>query len=235
MSRVSVRSRSPRRRVLQRESVVARALKVADQEGIEKVSFRRLAADLGVTPMALYTHVRDKADLLDAMAEAVLSEIRLPAASGLEWSEKLRQSLHAVYAVFDRHPSTGAVLARPLLSPASMRILEMWLTVLGEAGFDLEESIRLIQALTAMILGGVVLSSAYGHLAGQSDETARQESQDYALFTSRLPADQYPMLVSVLPVFLDWGSGVRQRELTIELVVGGLKAMANRRRSSPEE
>lgn len=232
---MSGRSPLPRRRGLHRQAIVTRAVEIADREGIEQVSFRRLATELGVTPMAFYSHVRDKSDLLDAMAEAILGEIELPAASELDWTYKLRQGLQAVYAAFDRHPSTGAVLARPYLSPASMRLLESWLTILSQAGFSAEESARLIQALTAMILGGVVLSSAYGHLAGQSEESARQDLQDYTAFTDALPTGEYPTLMSVLPVFLDWGTGVRQRDLTIELVVGGLKAVAGRLRASPEE
>ena len=66
------RSTPPRRRTLNREAIVAKALEIADTEGIDHVSFRRLAADFGVTPMALYTHVRDKSDLLDALADYVL-------------------------------------------------------------------------------------------------------------------------------------------------------------------
>jgi TetR/AcrR family transcriptional regulator, tetracycline repressor protein len=214
------RSARPR---LNREAIVAKALEIADAEGIDHVSFRRLAADFGVTPMALYTHVRDKSDLLDAMADSVLGEIQVPTAMDLDWTEKLRLGLQTVYAVFDRHPSSGAVLGRPVLSPASMRVLEILLTALGEAGFSAEESIRLIQAVTSMILGGVVLSSAYARLNIAPDE--------YAEFAGKLATRDHPMLASVLPVFVDWRGAPDQRDLTIELVVGGLKAIAEQRRA----
>jgi AcrR family transcriptional regulator len=219
------RSAPPRRRTLNRDAIVAKALEIADAEGVEQVSFRRLAADFGVTPMALYTHVRDKSDLLDALADSVLGEIKVPTAMDLDWTDKLRQGLQAVYAAFDRHPSSGAVLARPVLSPASMRIVEMWLATLGEAGFSAAESVRLIQALTSMILGGVVLSSAYAHMNREPDESA--------IASGRLASRDNPLLASVLPAFADWRGGPQQRDLTIELVVGGLKAIATPRRPWP--
>jgi len=217
------RSAPPRRRTLNREAIVAKALEIADTEGIDHVSFRRLAADFGVTPMALYTHVRDKSDLLDALADCVLGEIQVPTAVDLDWTDKLRRGLRAVYAVFDRHPSSGAVLGRPVLSPASMRVLEMLLTVLGEAGFSGEESIRLIQAVTSMILGGVVLSNAYAHQNVTPNE--------YTVLADQMAARDYPMLASVLPAFVDWRGALDQRDVTIELVVGGLKAIAEQRRA----
>jgi AcrR family transcriptional regulator len=219
------RSAPPRRRTLNRDAIVAKALGIADAEGMEQVSFRRLAADFGVTPMALYTHVRDKSDLLDAMANSLLDEIELPVASDLDWTDKLRQGLQAVYAAFDRHPSSGALLARPLLSPSSMRVVEMWLATLGQAGFGAAESVRLIQALTSMILGGVVLSSAYAHM--------NREPNESAIASGKLAARDNPRLASVLPAFVDWRGGPQQRNLTIELVVGGLKSIAKPRRAWP--
>ncbi len=219
------RSAPPRRRTLNRDAIVAKALEIADAEGVDQVSFRRLAADFGVTPMALYTHVRDKSDLLDALADSVLGEIQVPTAIDLDWTDKLRQGLQAVYAAFDRHPSSGAVLARPLLSPSSMRVVEMWLATLGQAGFSPAESVRLIQALTSMILGGVVLSSAYAHMNREPDESA--------IASGKLAARDNPTLASVLPAFVDWRGGPQQRDLTIELVVGGLKAIAKQRRARP--
>ena len=66
---------------LSRETIVAFAMQVADREGLEAVSFRRLADHFGVTPMALYHHVRDKAHLLAEMSETFLSELVVPPSS----------------------------------------------------------------------------------------------------------------------------------------------------------
>src|SRR3954452_5854316 len=64
---------------LRRDTVTERALALADAEGIDAVTIRRLATDLGVTPMALYWHFQDKERLLDGVAELVLSQITPPA------------------------------------------------------------------------------------------------------------------------------------------------------------
>ena len=76
MKQVDTKQDVPARRPgLTREAVVARALEIGTAEGLEAVSLRRLAQELGVTPMALYRHVRDKQDLINAMTEAVLEGI----------------------------------------------------------------------------------------------------------------------------------------------------------------
>ena len=74
---------------IDRAAVVARALAIADRDGLPAVSMRTLAHELGVAPMALYRHVSDKEDLLDALIEALLTEIELPAPSS-DWRRDLR-------------------------------------------------------------------------------------------------------------------------------------------------
>ena len=80
-----------RRAQLTRQRVVAAAVELADRDGIESISMRRLAQELGVEAMSLYTHVRNKDDLLDGMVDAVISEIPL-SAGGADWKSSLRQT-----------------------------------------------------------------------------------------------------------------------------------------------
>src|SRR5438445_3591016 len=102
-----------RRRGLTREAIVARALEVGNAEGLQAVSLRRLAQELGVTPMALYRHVRDKQDLINAMTEAVLEG--LDATVGfrpeMNWTERLRLAIDNYKEQID---------ARPLALPLSI-------------------------------------------------------------------------------------------------------------------
>src|SRR6266508_1631286 len=85
----------PGRPGLTREAVVARALEIGTAEGREAVSLRRLAQDFAVTPMALYRHVRDKQELINAMTEVVLEGIAVTAGFGLEmtWTERIRLAI----------------------------------------------------------------------------------------------------------------------------------------------
>src|SRR5438477_11164779 len=79
-----------RRTQLTRERVMAAAIELADRDGIESISMRRLGQELGVEAMSLYTHVRNKNDLLDGMTDAVIGLIPL-AAEGAGWQARLRQ------------------------------------------------------------------------------------------------------------------------------------------------
>ena len=72
--------------------VADRALAIADAEGIEAVTIRRLATELGVTPMALYWHFRTKEDLLAGLADRVLDDLEVPARSG-DWAVDLRAAM----------------------------------------------------------------------------------------------------------------------------------------------
>ena len=168
----------PRVRV-SRRAIVERALEIADREGVEGVTFRRLASDLDVTAMALYGHVQDKSDLLSAMGDSVLGEITVSPGLERDWAERLRAYLRAIYAAFDNHRAAGALIARPLVSPAAMRITETLLALLQDGGFTPAQSVRLIQVLTGMILGPVVLASGYGALLGESSKTAAKERASY--------------------------------------------------------
>src|SRR5690242_21864408 len=91
---------------LTRDAVVARALEIGTAEGLEAVSLRRLAQELGVTPMALYRHVRDKQDLLNAMTEAVLED--MDATIGfrpeITWSERMRLAIDHYKQQMDPRP-----------------------------------------------------------------------------------------------------------------------------------
>lgn len=79
-------SRAP----LTRQRVVAAAVELADRNGIESISMRKLVQELNVEAMSLYPHVRNKDDLLDGMVDAVISEIPL-SADGVGWKSSLRQ------------------------------------------------------------------------------------------------------------------------------------------------
>src|SRR5215469_5272078 len=84
-----------RRVQLTRQQVVTSAVELADRDGIESISMRRLAQELGVEAMSLYTHVRNKEDLLDAIADAVIGMIPVeggPVDRGTDdWSASLRR------------------------------------------------------------------------------------------------------------------------------------------------
>ena len=90
----TTRTRSRRRPALSRARVLEAAVALADDQGLEALSMRRLGAELGVEAMSLYNHVADKDDLLDGLVDLVVSEFDSPrAAQGEAWRATLRRPL----------------------------------------------------------------------------------------------------------------------------------------------
>src|SRR5918995_7072032 len=118
------------RRGLTPDRVVDAALEVADADGIEATSLRRLAATLGVTPMAIYRHVRNKSHLLDLMAERLLEQIDVAADEATTWQDRLLRLLGSYQAVAAAHPAAPFLLSRPFVSPAAPRAAEALLAIL---------------------------------------------------------------------------------------------------------
>lgn len=222
-----VKKRGPRKEAdLTPGRITAVALKIADEAGVEQVSFRRLARELDVTPMAFYTHVGGKIDLLNRMAEVLLAEIEFPADPALGWEQRLRRGLESVRAMVERHPSAGALIARPLASLASIRLADRLLGILAEAGFEDEQAAVLLQVITAMILGPIVLRAGYGRFAGQGAEAAAEEWQRHGDFLTGISFEQFPNFLRSLGTLMNWGSAAEaERQLSTELLVQGLSAL----------
>ncbi|HVT67796.1 MAG TPA: TetR family transcriptional regulator, partial [Trebonia sp.] len=96
---------------LTRAAVTERALALADASGLDGLTIRKLAADLGVTPMALYWHFRSKEELLDGLAERVWSEIDISVDRTAPWPDQLRKLLTSLLAVLRAHPAATQLLA----------------------------------------------------------------------------------------------------------------------------
>src|SRR6266481_3258614 len=95
-------TRSQPRTPLSRERVLAAAIRLADEGGIESLSMRKLARALGVEAMSLYNHVANKGDLVDAIVDRIVSEIELPADG--DWETAIRTYAVAVHKALLRHP-----------------------------------------------------------------------------------------------------------------------------------
>jgi AcrR family transcriptional regulator len=142
-----------RRAQLTRERVVAAGIELADRDGIESISMRRLAQELGVEAMSLYTHVRNKDDLLDGMVDAVIGKIPT-AAVGTDWKTSLRQMALAARGVLLTHPwAPRPIESRTTPGPAAMRYINAVLGVLRENGFTVAQAHHALHILGSRLLG----------------------------------------------------------------------------------
>src|SRR5262249_6313235 len=149
-----------KRRGLTRQLIVERALQIGDADGLEAVSVRRLASELDVTPMALYRHVKDKQDLINAMYEAVVDGFDLKAGIRplMKWTSQLRRSLMMFSARHDRPvPMTLAIAYSGTGSPSIWRLYDDGLAILLQAGFTRREAVVLNRILTTFVAGYIML------------------------------------------------------------------------------
>ncbi|MFJ1652772.1 TetR/AcrR family transcriptional regulator [Streptomyces sp. NPDC088337] len=168
-----------------REEILDAALAIADERGLEAVSMRALADRVGVTPMALYRHVKDKAALLDAMVGRLLAAL-LPSGTAEDqaWDERLNALAHACRAVTQRHPWAAHLLfSRPAVTPDAVRAVDIIYTALIEAGVPEPEVPRLERLVSTFVIG-FAASEASGRFApGALDPRSRR---------GRLPEGELP-------------------------------------------
>ena len=146
-------TRALRRAGLSRERVLAAAVALADEGGVEELSMRKLAKKLGVEAMSLYNHIASKDHLLDGMVDFVFSEIELPSA-GADWRQEMQRSAISTRDALNRHRwAVGLLDARPNPGEANIRLYEAVLTCLREAGFSAEMAIRAQSIQDAYIFG----------------------------------------------------------------------------------
>ena len=144
-----------RRAQLTRDQVVATAIALADRDGIESISMRRLAQELGIEAMSLYTHVRNKEDLLDAMVDAVISMIEAGAdADAAEWETSLRRMALDARGVMLLHPWAPRTLeTRAVPGPAGIAYFNEVLGILRRGGFPVALAHHALHVLGSVLLG----------------------------------------------------------------------------------
>jgi AcrR family transcriptional regulator len=144
---------SPDRPKLSRDLVLRRAVALADAEGIEAVSMRKLAQALGVEAMSLYNHVAGKDEVLDGMVEQVIAEIPLPLA-GADWRAEMLRRGEGAHGVMMAHPwAPLLVVSRANAGPAMLAYVEATLAVLVGAGFSLPQADHIWNAMDSYIYG----------------------------------------------------------------------------------
>ena len=165
---------------LSRERILEVALDVAEGEGIEALSMRRLAQELDVWPMSVYRYFRDKEELLDAVVDGAAEEIALTAGSG-SWREQIRDLLHDARAALGQDPAgLRTRFTRAMLTPGALRLSEAGLRILQDAGFEPDEAARRARAALATLPADEypALTAAADGFAGA---LAGDEELDYGL------------------------------------------------------
>ncbi|MCK9248270.1 MAG: TetR/AcrR family transcriptional regulator C-terminal domain-containing protein [Solirubrobacteraceae bacterium] len=123
------------RRTLDERQVVDAALRIGDEHGLDAVTMRRVGAELGVSPMALYNHVASKDALVDLLVDRSLRELPAVDPTGA-WRVELRGFFTALHGLLTAHPAVAeAMLRRPIEGPVATRLADGVLDVLTRSGF----------------------------------------------------------------------------------------------------
>jgi AcrR family transcriptional regulator len=140
---------------LNRDKILAAAVRLADREGLEAVTMRRLGQGLGVEAMSLYKHVANKHAILDGLLERVLAEVELPLPG--DWEAELRRAAISMHDALARHPWACGLVMAPASSPnaleARIRYIEALLRTLREAGFTATQAYYGYHALDSHAVG----------------------------------------------------------------------------------
>src|SRR4028119_775959 len=201
---------------LSRERVLRAAVCLADEGGIESLSMRKLAQDLGVKAMSLYNHVANKDDLLDGIVDIVVSEIEVPNL-GVDWKTAMRGRAMSAHEVLLRHPwSTMPLVSRVNVGPAMLRYVDATLGCLREAGFSLEMADRAWNAIDSHIYGFTLQELNFPFETEEYSEAAKNG-------LSLIPADKYPYLNRLTHDVIEGRyDGIHDFEFGLELILNGL-------------
>lgn len=174
---------------LSKERVLHQALALADTEGIDALSMRRLGRELDAGAMSLYHHVSNKEELLDGMVDLVFAEIHLPDGRG-DWQAEMRAEAVSAREVLARHPwAINLMESRTTPGPANLRHREAVIASLRTAGFS---------AQMATHANWLLNSYVYGH-ALQEASVPFADAGDLAdmiheVFLPQLPPEEYPYM-----------------------------------------
>jgi AcrR family transcriptional regulator len=201
---------------LSRERVLRAALRLADEGGIESLSMRKLAQELGVKAMSLYNHVANKDDMLDGIVDIVVSEIEVPSLE-TDWQRAMRRRATSAHEVLLRHPwATMPMVSRVNVGPAMLRYVDATLGCLCEAGFSVEMADHAWNAIDSHIYGFTLQELNFPFEAAEYSEAAAQG-------LSLIPADKYPYLNRLTHHVMEGRyEGIHDFEFGLELILNGL-------------
>ena len=216
---------------LTRAAVVDRALALADESGLDTLTIRKLATELGVTPMALYWHFRGKDELLGGLAERVWSEIDTSVDAALPWPDQLRALLTSLIGVLRAHPAAPQLLAQSgKSSEAAMNAIEAALELLRTAGFSPQDASAI--ARTALWTGIMLVMSEPGIESLDDVERTELQRKKQVVFAT-LPPARYPRLVECAVPMTACDDPETHYQFGVDMFMAGVTTMAARAASQP--
>jgi AcrR family transcriptional regulator len=195
-----------------------------DADGVDALSMRKLGQALGRDPMRVYRHTKSKAALLDAVAELVLEDLRVPATENGDWESAVRSAAHSFRDTALAHPRMiFLLLDRPMavppggFRPSGLHWLEGLLTVFRVAGFRDQDALHAYRFFTAFISGHII------HEVQELMDDDAGSAADIRIGLDLLPEKQFPRVRALAPA-LAAHNGSLEFLLGLDIVLMGLRA-----------
>jgi TetR/AcrR family tetracycline transcriptional repressor len=210
-------------------AVVEGALALAEAEGLGAVTIRRLARGLGVTPMALYWHFRNKDELLEGVAARIFEEIDLSVDASATWQEQLRALLGSMLGVLRAYPSAAILLStRTVSSEGGLLATEVALDILRRGGFSPAEATQIARHAFSTITN--LVGGEPGVVAREEPEELIDARRRARRFMESLPPERYPRLVEAATPLSEGVDPDAYFAFGLDLLLAGIEAMAVRER-----
>lgn len=212
------------RQTLSPQRIATTAVAIADAEGLEAITMRRLATDLGVAPMAPYRHVSGKDDLLELMVDHVYADLRVP--DGLGWRPGLRALAVLTRELMLRHRWLAQLppQAKLSLTPNRMTVAERALTALDGLGLDADTMMSAFRAVDAYVHGAMSYESAVSALVSEQGLSGGAELRDdlapvmmWHMQTGRYPTFQHYLRTATRKDDASW-----QFDLGLDCLLDGI-------------
>nr|BBH87809.1 TetR family transcriptional regulator [Thermosporothrix sp. COM3] len=198
---VWARPERPRRErpALSREQIVSTALALADAEGINAISIRRIATALGVSAMALYWYIERKEDVLDLMIDAVYGEVLLKPAD--DWRSSLEAFAIQMREMIHRHPWFASLAGhRPAFGPNTLQKTDYLLGVVSQLGLDMTTNMNILELFNAYIFGFV--QNEIGEAEEQRRSGLSEEEWQHSMYPyiqkQVIESGRYPFLAKAI-------------------------------------
>ena len=214
-SDLNTKSRIP----LSRERVLRAAVVLADTDGIESLTMRRLGQDLGVEAMSLYNHVASKDDILDGIADLVFSEIDLPPALA-DWKTAMRLRAISAREALVRHPWASSLMqSRTKPGPATLRHHDSVIGRLRDASFTVDMTAHAFSVMDSYIYG---FAQQQENLTYSTSEEAAVVAQN---ILRQIPANEYPHLAEMIieHAMKPGYDYAKEFEFGLDLILNGLE------------
>jgi AcrR family transcriptional regulator len=226
---------------LSRGAIVAAAIEIADADGLEAVSIRRLATKLDARPMSLYSHIGRKGDLIDLMVDEVMAGAIIPGGPPTDdWRKALREIAQRTRESTRDHPwMIAAAFHRPFLGPNALRHIDQSLAAVSELPLSPERKRAVLLAVDTYTLGFVrweVMSpeTKGGPSCAGGSEACPSAAEIDTYIAAQAASGEYPHLAEFVGQDMSLGVKAEKFELGLEWLLTGIEAEVGGAKPSAE-